>query len=167
MNNQLTDEMFHEALGAEDELGSVIRVHLHVEYYIDEILSKLVYDTDYLPPLKLDYSDKVNLICALGVNPKFKTVLIALGSMRNKFAHKPFHKINKSEVNNLYKTLSSTDKEIFQSKYKKLIESHNTKPYKELDPKDKFILIAIIVRRIVITINDDLTSSQIPVGNAY
>ena len=153
MNKQLTDEMFHEALNNEDELGSIIRVHLHVEYQINEILSKLVQNTEHLKPLNLDYNGKVNLICALGVSSEYKTVLTTLGNMRNKFAHNPFYKITKVEVNNLYKTLPSSDKDILQRNYEKIKKG---KEYKKLGPKDKFVLIAIIIRHIVIAINDRL-----------
>ena len=57
---QLTDEMFQKALFDEDDLakGSVIRVHLHVEYHVNEIISKLVsYEKD-LKPLGLDFNVK-------------------------------------------------------------------------------------------------------------
>ena len=37
MKTQLTDEMFSDALFNEDEIGSVIRVHLHIEYYVNKI----------------------------------------------------------------------------------------------------------------------------------
>ena len=94
MNNQLTDDMFYEALLNEDELGSVLKAHLHIEYHIDKILNRLTPYPDDLPALK--YSEKVCLICALGVKKEYKPILHTLGTIRNNFAHDPFSKINKS-----------------------------------------------------------------------
>lgn len=161
MKKQLTDEMFQEALFNEDELGSVIRVHLHVEYYINEILTKLVPYVDDLKPLNLDFNGKVNLICALGVKPEYKAVLSTLGNMRNKFAHNPFYKVTKSEVNNLYKALSPSDKEILQKAHKNNRKAHDIKPYNELEPRDKFILIAVLIRNIVIEIDNELANKNV------
>ena len=161
MNKQLTDEMFQKALLNEDELGSVIRVHLHVEYHINEILNILTPYPDDLKPLNLDYDGKVNLICALGVKTEYKTILSALGNMRNKFAHNPFYKINKSEINNLYKALSAKDKDILQKAHEETrnqLQFNKVKPYKDLQPKEKFILIAVLIRNIVIGIRNELSN---------
>lgn len=151
MKDQLTDQMFSDALFNEDEIGSVIRVHLHIEYYINQILDKLVPYPEDLGPIQLDYFGKVNLICALGVKSERKGVLSAFGNIRNKFAHNPFHKLNKSNVRNLYDTLSSADKKILQEAHNKTRKNRNpvVKPYKELDAKEQFILIAVLVRKIV------------------
>ena len=161
MKKQLTDEMFQKALFDEDDLGSVIRVHLHVEYHVNEIISKLVsYEKD-LKPLGLDFNGKVNLICALGVKPEYKPVLSTLGSMRNKFAHDPFYKITKTEINNLYKALPSNEKDILQKAHEKTRKANNVKAYAKLAPRDKFILIAVVIRNIVIAINNELSAKNV------
>lgn len=158
MKKSLTDDMFHEALDHEDELGSVLRIHLHVEHYIDEILHSLIPYPDDLKPLSLDYNGKVHLICALGVKGEYKSILLALGNIRNKFAHDPFYKIDKSTINNLYKVLPENSKEILQQSYKKLqsqLETNKPASYKDLPLKDQFTLLAIIIRRIVLRIRDE------------
>jgi hypothetical protein len=158
MKKNLTDDMFHEALDHEDELGSVLRVHLHVEYYIDEILHILIPFPEDLKYLSLDYNGKIHLICALGVKVEYKSILLALGKIRNNFAHDPFYKIDNSTINNLYKTLPEESKEILQKSYKKFqsqLQTDKSSSYKSLPPKEQFTLIAIIIRRIVIRIRDE------------
>ncbi|MFH1769229.1 MAG: hypothetical protein ABH833_01005 [Parcubacteria group bacterium] len=159
MNKKLTDESFSSALLHEDDLGSVIRVHLHVEFHVNEILNILTPYPEDLKPLQLDYDGKVNLICALGVQPKYKPIVSALGKMRNKFAHNPFYRLDKSEVNNLYKALESTDREILQESHEKTRKTSGPveiRPYKELSPKDQFILIAVVIRNIVLAIKNEI-----------
>lgn len=156
MNKQLTDDMFYEALLNEDELGSVLKAHLHVEYHIDEILNRLTPYPDDLPTL--DYYGKVCLICALGVKKEYKPILHALGEIRNKFAHDPFYKINKSLTNNLYKTLPEESKVILQKSYKKIQSNPDidkVSSYKDLPPKEQFTLISLIIRRIVTRAKDE------------
>lgn len=164
MDKQLTDEMFQKALFDEDELGSVIRVHLHVEYHVNKIIEKLVPYTEDLKPIHLDYDGKVNLICALGVKPESKTILSALGKMRNKFAHNPFYKLTGSEVSNLYKSLSERDKDILQKAHDRTrnqVEGDKVKPYKDLEPRDQFILIAVVIRTMVIEIYNEIKTNAV------
>ncbi len=161
MNKQLTDEMFQKALFNEDELGSVIRVHLHVEYHVNEIIEKLVPYSVKLKPINLDYDGKVNLICALGVKPEYKTILCALGKMRNKFAHNPFYNLTKSEVSNLYESLSAQGKDVLQKAHnmtRKQAEHKKVKPYKNLKPRDQFVLIAVVIRSMIIQIKNEITT---------
>jgi len=164
MDKPLTDDMFKKALFDEDELGSVIRVRLHVEYHVNIIIQKLVPYSEDLKPINLDYDGKVNLICALGVKPEYKKLFSALGNMRNKFAHNPFYKLTKSEVNNLYKSLSVEDKEILQKAHNKTrnqAKGDKVKPFKDLEPRDQFILIAVLIRTMAIQISDEITAKTV------
>ncbi len=164
MNKQLTDEMFQNALFNEDELGSVIRVHLHIEYHVNEILELLMPHAENIKSLKLDYEGKVNLICALGVKPENKDILLTLGTIRNKFAHNPFYKMDKSEINNLYKSLTAKNKDLLQKaheKTRKQTSDNTVKPYNELNPRDKFIIISVIIRNVVISITNEIKTKNV------
>lgn len=139
---------FYDTLDIEDELGRVIRVHLHIEHYINEALSILTPYHEDLKALNLDYFGKVTLLIALGVKPESMKILKSFGSLRNKFAHDLSFKLDKSVVNNLYKELSDREKETLQESYK---ATHGMPDcsFKELPPKDQFTLIALVVRRMV------------------
>ena len=80
--------------------------------------------------------------------------------MRNKFAHRPNYKLTKSEVSNLYKSLSKEDRTLVQKTYStisdKVPEAVELPKFKELDPKGQFILLAIVVRTIIMQVRDEL-----------
>lgn len=156
----MTDEQFLTDLLREDELGAVIRAHLYIEYFTDQIVELIVPNTENLKPLKLDFNGKVNLITALGVDSDIKKPLSALGNMRNKFAHKPNYKLTKSETNNLYKSLSKDDKELVHKCYSDLAKIHpeiaNVPNFKDLNPKDSFVLLAIAIRGIIVSTLNEL-----------
>ncbi len=160
----MTNEQFLSDLQAEDDLGAVIRAHLYIEYFIDQILNFVVPKPELLKPLKLDFDGKVNLITALGVDPDIKNPLSALGGMRNRFAHKPNHKLDKSEVNNLYNSLGASDKELLHSCYNSIRQNHpdmaGAPGFKKLSEKEQFVLLAIAIRGLVVTTFNELKSSH-------
>lgn len=164
MNKQLTDDMFQDALFNEDELGSVIRVHLHIEYHINEMLDVLMPNKNDSKELKLDFEQKIHLLVALGVKKENKNIFLALANIRNKFAHNPFYELNKSEINNLYKALTPEDRNLLQKAHditRKKDNSNNVKAYKDLEPRDKFIIISVIIRSIAIGMLNEIKQKNV------
>ncbi len=148
-----SDEAFEAALNHEDDLGAVIRVHLHIEHHVNQLLELLVPFPEDLKSVKLDYDNRVKLLSALRIKPESTKVLSALGTMRNKFAHNLNYKLDKSNVKNLYETIGSSDKEILQRVYsnlRKKDEHKDLEPFKSLLPKEQFIVIAVLIRRMVL-----------------
>ncbi|MCG6232253.1 hypothetical protein [Vibrio furnissii] len=155
MLNQISDADFHSALDNEDELGSVIRVHLHIEYYVNELLKLLAVEPQSILSMKLDYSSKLDLLVALGVDEQTKPMLFQLGRLRNKFAHDLGYQLNNDNVGALYDKLPSAQKQLLHTCYKKVScksDGVNDKSYAALLPKSKFTLIAIVIRRHLITL---------------
>ena len=156
----MTDDQFLSDLQAEDDLGAVIRAHLYIEYFTDQILELVVPKPDLLKPLKLDFDGKVNLLVALGVDPEIKKPLSALGLMRNKFAHRPNYKLDMSEINNLYESLGPSDKELVHSCYNNLRQNHpdmsGAPAFKNLTEKEQFVLLAIAIRGLVVSTLNEL-----------
>jgi len=79
--------------------------------------------------------------------------------MRNKFAHNPFYKLNKSEVSNLYSALDQEDKEVLQAAHEKNRKKHGLSQYKKLEPKSQFILIAVVIKNIALAIKNELSKT--------
>ena len=158
MNQAEIEVSFRSALFKDDDLGSVIRVHLHIEHHVNEILELLVPFPQDLKAVKLDYDGKVNLLPVLGVKPENIKVLTALGTMRNKFAHNLNYKLDKSNVKNLYETLDSDSKEILFNSHEATRNKgfNNIDQYKKLEPKDQFILIAVVVKNMVQKLKSEL-----------
>ena len=160
MKDQIKTDKFLSDLQGEDELGAVVRAHLFIEHYVDQVIELMVPYPDGLKPLKLDFDGKLSLITALGVKPEVRKPLSVLGGMRNKFAHRPNYKLTKSEVSNLYKSLSKEDRTLVQKTYStipdKAPEAVELPKFKELDPKGQFTLLAIVVRTIIMQVRDEL-----------
>lgn len=149
---ELTDEQFHADLQNEDELGAVIRGHLHIEHALNELLKRQMPFFDRLDKLNLDYEVKVVLAVAIGLNSIYEQPLKGIGLIRNKYAHKPGFKISESDTNNLYKTFSADDKTIIQGAYQRTNKNLNRKniPFSKHKPIDQFIILAVTIRQILI-----------------
>lgn len=147
------EEMFMAALFGEDELGVVVRAHIHIEAKLLELLSTLVTDVTRLQRMDLDFAQCVHLAVALGLKAEHAPALLALGSLRNAFAHRLDTRLSDDRVNNLYATLSGGDKEVVQLAYKRTKAQQNVPDlpdFKKLDPKPRFILIAVALRAMLL-----------------
>jgi hypothetical protein len=141
---------FVQSLFGEDELGVVIRAHIYVEARLIEFLGLLVVDQDYLNKLDLEFSQCVDLAIALGLGQEHAKGLRAFGTLRNEFAHKLDSKLSENRIKSLYESFSASDKEIVQAAYVRTKSQvggfgGSDVNFKDLDPKKKFILIAVAV----------------------
>ncbi|MDQ1337841.1 MAG: hypothetical protein QG617_808 [Campylobacterota bacterium] len=118
---ELSDEEFYNALSIEDDLGMVIRAHIHIEHWIDRFLHSAIprYNL-YAKDINANYKTKVLLCCALGLSPELKVPLNLIGELRNKFAHRPSYKLTSSDVSNLHNALSTTHKQHLKKAYNTL-----------------------------------------------
>jgi hypothetical protein len=149
----MDNEKFISDLLKEDELGSVIRAHLYIEYFVDQIIQLIVPYPDKLKPLNLDFHGKINLLMALGVDPEIKKPLSIFGGLRNNFSHRLNYQLTKSEINNLYEALSSQDKERLQSCYSDIVARFPSMNYAQkfssLNTKDQFVFLALAVKGVI------------------
>ena len=141
---------FHKILQGEDDIGVVIRTHIQIEQHLNELLKLLCRDFNALEEnTRLVYSQKVYLAEALEINADYGKFLRALGKIRNEFAHKADMKIDKSNTSSLYDALSSELKRNLQNIYdetRKLNKNKINKSLKKLEPRDKFILLAVAMQ---------------------
>lgn len=156
----MLSDAFKDALLSEDQLGRVVRAHLHVESHIDEILEKLVVDPDELARMKLDYAGKVSLICALGVSSNVKAAFNGLGSLRNKFAHNLSYELDPSSIRNLYESLPQEEKRRLNEAHDKTRKESPDYPqvekFKKLSFEDQFVLLAIMIKGMATDILEEL-----------
>ena len=139
---------FISVLNGEDELGAVIRAHIHFEALLLEMLGLLVKDEGALRKLNLEFSQSVDLAIALGLGSEHAKGLRAFGKLRNEFAHDLNSKLSDNRINNLYESLSTTDKEVVQCAYARTNSQLGFNPpsFKNLTPKEKFVLVAVALR---------------------
>jgi len=151
---QVTDEAFYKALQSEDEMGQVIRAHIHIEYQLNELLKLLIPDYEILEKMenKLEFFQKAHLACALGLKNEALSPLLAIGRLRNNFAHKLNTTLNHDRAKNLYETLSKNEKEITQQSFistNKKMPDGKKYEFKNLEPADLFVLIAVCMRQLL------------------
>src|SRR5262249_20964099 len=138
------DALFIAALLGEDELGVVVRAHIHVEAALLQLLDRMIVHPAPLEKMGLDYSQRVNLGMALGLKAKHGPPLLALGTLRNAFAHRPGTKLTKDRVDNLYKAFASDDRVTVQKCYEatKVTMGASVPGFRSLGPKDQFVIMA-------------------------
>lgn len=162
MQNQ--EDAFIKVLMGEDELGVVVRAHIHIEARINELLEKMAAHPEYIRKMNLDYEQLVNLAVALGLKSESARPLKALGTLRNIFAHRLDTSLTKDRVDSLYKTLSTEDKQIAQWVYERTNVQLSMKDaptsLRGLRPKDKFVLIAVAMRAMLLAAIAQLNSSS-------
>ncbi|MBR1204512.1 MULTISPECIES: hypothetical protein [unclassified Bradyrhizobium] len=78
-----------QALITEDDLGKVIRAHIHIEHELyDLIFFAAPCPEQLLKSKDMEFSEKVRLALVLGLNAELKPALTAVSKLRNNFAHR-------------------------------------------------------------------------------
>lgn len=140
---------FYEDLLREDEVGVVVRAHIHIEQHLNLCIDELVPYPDALRPMELDYFQRVHLLVALGLKEELKGPLLALGKLRNDFAHRLDAVLTEGRVNNFYQTFSGDDKDIIQKSLdhaRKKLRLGAKGKMKHKTSQDRFILYAVTIR---------------------
>ncbi len=153
------EDAFLKDLRGEDELGMVIRAHIHIEHHLNELLNMVIPYPGYLKAMQLDYAGKVNLAGATGLRPDIVSPLLALGNLRNQMAHKLGTKITKSRERNFYKTFGSEGKHTIQQSYERTrrdLRVGKGPKLNELSPPDKFVLMAVTLRAALLAAKIDV-----------
>jgi hypothetical protein len=109
-----------EALLSEDELGMVVRAHIHLENQLQEFILVAAANPHEVKFSEIDFAGTVRLALALGLDPKLKAALNAAGSLRNKFSHRLEMKLGEEEARNLFTTLTPNDANAVQNVYMQL-----------------------------------------------
>ena len=149
VNTRSDEAAFHAELQGEDVLGVVVRAHIRVELCLNELIEALGADPRHVDKMNLDFAQRVHLALALGLSDSYSSALLAMGALRNKFAHQADARLGKQEINNLYKSLSSDDRNVVVQAYertKKQLGREEMPVFRKLDPKDQLVFIAIGLR---------------------
>ncbi len=153
------EDAFLKDLRGEDELGMVIRAHIHIEHHLNELLNMVIPYSGYLKAMQLDYAGKVNLAGAMGLRPDIVSPLLALGNLRNQMAHKLGTKITKSRERNFYRTFGGEGKQTIQQSYERTrrdLRVGKVPKLRELDSPDLFVLMAVTLRAALLAAKIDV-----------
>ena len=135
------EKAFLDALFGEDELGAVIRAHIHIESRVHELLKLLVPYSDMLPRLRFEQS--IKLACALGLQDSSIGAIKELGNIRNKFGHQLDTKLTSGMVDKIFENMSEDDRKMILQSYKMVKIDEIACPFESLNPKSKFIIISV------------------------
>ena len=90
------------AFATEDDLGAVIRAHIHIEHELQELIFFAAPNSTQLKRFEeMEFSEKVQLALVLGLQPNLKAALKAAGTLRNKFSHVLDTKLTNDHANDL------------------------------------------------------------------
>lgn len=153
-HHQQDQDSFYSDLLQEDELGATIRAHLYIESTLDKLIETLTEDYEHVIKMQLDFAQKVNLSVAIGLPREYAPALLAIGKIRNKFAHRLDTKINKSMMNDFYKQFSPEQKLTIHRTFKNTLNttSLSARSLSELPPKDQFAVLSVALRLQLIAI---------------
>jgi hypothetical protein len=138
-----------ENLMGEDELGVVVRAHIHIEHELTEFIKARLYPPTALEAIRLDYSGRIRLALTLGLPPELKPALQFVGTLRNKFAHQLDSAIDKEDADSFESVLGRLGKPIvdraFQQLEEEWIAAQRGVPLTQNDPKTRVTLYFVAV----------------------
>lgn len=137
-------------LARDDDMGAVVRAHIRIENILIQIVEALLPEPSVVKRMNLDFDGYVNLALALGLAKELGPSLRAMGSLRNKFAHRLGTELDVPAVKNLYESLPPRDKKQIHASFTRIRDQHESvkaaaKNYSQLGPKDQFQLIAVVL----------------------
>lgn len=136
---------FYAALEGQDDLGVVVRAHIYIEEELRHFVRVKAPAPEFVDFDGLDYSATLTLALILGLPEKFKAPLKTLGSLRNKFSHRPGMAIDRSAARDLYVKLGPTAQKELRDALKKtqLIRSDRETNVEKMSPKELFCVVCV------------------------
>jgi len=141
---------FFQMLEGEDDLGMIVRAHIHIEHELREFILAAAPKPKEIKFSDFDYAKTLQLALALGLNPELKAGLTALGALRNKFAHRLDMKLSDQHAKDLWTTLTSelkTDmRKAYASARQKHLHTGRPPDMLKTTPKDLIAMCIVMLR---------------------
>lgn len=159
----LDEDKFTDDLNGSDDLGAVIRAHIHIESALNKLIETHFDFPEYLGKLNLEFHQKIIVAQAIGLKPQYATPLNTLGTIRNNFAHRLETKLGENEIESLYKSFEGSDKQTIQNAYRgtnKKLNMNGPKSLTKLEPRQQFTLIIVAIRAMLVTAIQELENEK-------
>src|SRR4051794_34636526 len=143
------DCAFYSALQNEDDLGMVVRAHIHIEHEVRSFIKAAAPAPQHLKFCEMDFDATVRLATVLGLHAEYQRPLMHLGSLRNKFSHRLDMKIGDEEANNFYEALGPDAKQAAQHSFAQIQKDEPGKHpnnFRKLPPKDRLLFSLVSLR---------------------
>jgi len=158
-----TDDQFLDSLRGEDELGAVVRAHIHIEARLSQVLEALTPHPKHLPNLR--YEQRLRLAVALGLNEQILAPLKILGEIRNDFGHRLEVKLTQGMVDKLFNSFAPDDSEVVRSAYKATQSQLQTvamPPFEKAGARVQFVMIAVALDKYLILAEREARKQNAP-----
>ena len=143
------DQEFYSALRGEDDLGMVVRAHIHTEHTVRAFITAAAPVPEQVKFSAMDFDATVRLALVLGLDAEFQKGLSSLGSLRNKLSHRLDMRIGEEEANNLYESLGPVTKRVVHHSFARVRNDEpgkHTDTFTKLVPRDRLLLCLIALR---------------------
>jgi hypothetical protein len=145
---QNVDQKFLDDLQREDDIGFILRGHIHVESQLIELLKEFFPFPEHCDFEKLNYRSKVEIACAAGLTHEIKNFLYCIGSIRNKFAHRVDSSVSANIALDLYHSLPESYRSEIRHSYMAFGKVEHVDP-SSIEPRELMTLLFIHARQAV------------------
>lgn len=139
----------HDTLFKEDDLGLVIRGHIHVENELIEFIKIRLFPPNVVDALGLGYEEKCKIAKVLGMPKALQAPLSYAGNLRNRFPHNLGVTIGKQEADSFNIALKEHGREYFQEAYHRIYPTSNRRSNfwntHDFKPKDRIVISLILL----------------------
>jgi hypothetical protein len=140
------DKRFSRHLLSDDELGAVVRAHIHIEANLRAFVEMKVKSPTHLP--RLTYEARLRLAVALGFDEQYLDSLKYLGDIRNAFSHNLEAKLTDASMTQLYSKLPADAQQDVLLHFKSVVADWGEKTPRDffaMSPKNRFVLMVAIL----------------------
>lgn len=142
------DQQFSDDLMREDDVGLVLRGHLHIEHQLMELISIALPFKERCDWSRIGYRGKIELALSCGLREDMRQPLKSIGSLRNNFAHDLGANIEKKKVMDIYNGLSERLRKGVKVSYAATGRQGTFKP-SQLVEKDLLVLLFVNFRQAI------------------
>jgi len=155
------DDVFFNSIRGEDQLGAVVRAHIHIEARLSQLLEALTPDPKHLPNLR--YEQRLRLAVALGLSASILAPLKILGEIRNAFGHRLDVTLTTNMVDQLFAAFTPDHQATICKAYastQSRLAANGMPPLQQADPRIKFIMIAVALDKYLILAERDARKTR-------
>lgn len=145
------DRKLYDTIADTSPLETVIYLSLAIEHEMDQLLVAFLPDPGALKDANLTFYQKIQLVIAIGLDPRFRSALRALATIRNRFAHNLDEQFTKSDADNFEGAFDPESVALSKAIFQKLAADRSSPGFRKkkmaaLEPLDRFRLFAVTLR---------------------
>jgi hypothetical protein len=140
------DAAFYADLMKEDELGRIIRAHLHIENQLSALILKAAVYPKAIADRRWPFDHLIRMAVAMGLHEDFLEPLLKFNKVRNEFAHDVERKLSIDDFNTIWSVSSAFIRDTTKDAYKRTSRKISNPPFYSLPFSQKFTLILVSLR---------------------